>query len=173
MKFFIIIDMQNDFCTGSLANPAAVAIIPKIAEIAKQKKAEGYTIIATRDTHYNNYMQTQEGKNLPVPHCIELTEGWEVVDEINSLVDVVVNKKSFGFPNWQGLFDMPDEKDLPETIEVCGTVTSICVASNFSILKAEFPEVPITVHKDLCADLTPEAHEAALTVMKAQQAIIV
>lgn len=167
MKYFIIVDMQNDFCTGSLANPDAVAIIPKIVEMTKQKKAEGYTIIATRDTHQDDYMETQEGKNLPVPHCIEGTNGWEVVDKIKPFVDKYVYKPNFGYKFWF------DELSLTtEVIELCGTCTAICVASNFSILKAEYPEVPIIVHKDLCADITPEAHEAALVVMKAQQAII-
>lgn len=172
MKYFIIIDMQNDFCTGSLANPAAVAIIPKIAEMAKQKKAEGYTIIATQDTHHGNYLNTQEGKNLPVPHCIDDTEGWKVVDQLAPLVDYYLVKEQFGTEYWRTYFldtltyEIEDSTE-PEEIELCGTVTSICVASNFSVLKAEFPEVPITVHKDLCADLTSEAHEAALTVMKA------
>lgn len=168
MKYFIIIDMQNDFTTGALANPDAVAIIPKIVEMAKQKKAEGYTIIATRDTHQSNYMETQEGKNLPVPHCIKGTNGWEVVDEIKPIVDKYIDKPNFGYELWN------DELALAtEAIEMCGTCTAICVASNVSILKAEFPEVPITVYKDLCACVTKESHEAAIKTMQMQQAIIV
>ena len=168
MKYFIIVDMQNDFVTGALKNDAAKAIIPAIVEKAKELKAQGYTIIATRDTHQSNYMNTQEGKNLPVPHCIEGTEGWQVVDEIKPLVDKYIDKPSFGYELWN------DELPIKtEEIALCGTCTAICVASNFSILKAEFPEVPITVYKDLCACLTPETHQAAITVMQTQQAKIV
>lgn len=168
MKYFIIVDMQNDFVTGALKNDAAKAIIPAIVEKAKELKAQGYTIIATRDTHQSNYMNTQEGKNLPVPHCIEGTEGWQVVDEIKPLVDKYIDKPNFGYELWN------DELAIAtEEIAMCGTCTSICVASNFSILKAQYPEVPITVYKDLCACLTPETHQAAITVMQTQQAKIV
>ena len=177
MKYFIIVDMQNDFTTGALKNDAAVAIIPGIVEKAKELKAKGYTIIATRDTHADNYMETQEGKNLPVPHCIEGTKGWEVVDEIKPLVDRYIDKTSFGFKNWWNYLSVKNvDADVlyeePIEIAMCGTCTGICVASNFSILKATYPETPITVYKDLCACLTPETHEAAITVMKTQQAII-
>lgn len=172
MKYFIIIDMQVDFTTGALANPDAVAIIPKIVEMAKQKKAEGYTILATRDTHSVDYLETQEGDNLPVEHCICGTKGWEVVDEIKPFVDEYVDKISFGFCDWGNWFDNGDIKDYPEAIEMCGTCTAICVASNFSILKATYPEIPITIHKDLCACVTKDSHEAAIKTMQMQQAII-
>lgn len=185
-KYFIIVDMQNDFCTGALKNDAATGIIPAIVEKAKELKAQGYTVIATRDTHQANYMETQEGKNLPVPHCIEGTPGWEVVDEIKPYVDSYVDKPSFGYTGWKDtitelLKAQTGEKISdgqirynpdPEEIAMCGTCTAICVASNFSVLKAEFPEVPITVYKDLCACLTPETHNAAITVMQTQQARI-
>lgn len=187
MKYFVIVDMQNDFVTGALKNDAAKAIIPGIVAKAKELKEKGYTIIATRDTHQKNYMSTQEGKNLPVEHCIEGSDGWKVVDEIKPLVDEYVDKPSFGFIDWKDTIteflkvhtgENVSEGQIkynsePEEIAMCGTVTSICVASNFSVLKASYPEVPITVYKDLCAGLTPETHEAAITVMKTQQAIIV
>lgn len=167
MKYFIIIDLQKDFTTGSLKNDAATAIIPAVAAKAKELKEKGYRIIATRDTHQPNYMETQEGKNLPVPHCIQDTPGWEVVDELKPFVDMYIDKPSFGYDRWNNAF-----LNTVDTIEMCGTVTEICVSSNFATLKAAFPEVPITVHKDLCAGLSEEGHNAALTVMKAQQAII-
>lgn len=107
-------------------------------------------------------MDTQEGKNLPVPHCIEGTPGWEVVDEIKPFVDDYVDKTSFGWAGW-GKF-LRDCDEQPEAIEICGT---ICVISNATILKAAFPETLITVHKDLCAGLNN--HEAALAVMKSMQ----
>lgn len=164
MKYFIIIDMQVDFVTGALKNDAAKAIIPGIVEKARELKQKGYTIVATRDTHQINYLDTQEGKFLPVPHCIEGTEGWQVVADIIPLVDVFVDKPSFGYHDWN-LEDV-------EAIDMCGTCTAICVASNFSILKAAYPEVPITVYPQLCACLSPATHHATITVMKTQQAII-
>ena len=185
-KYFIIVDMQNDFTTGALKNDAAVAIIPRIVEKAKELRAKGYTIIATRDTHTNDYMETQEGKNLPVPHCIKETNGWEVVDEIKPFVDMYIDKPNFGFKGWFNVIDELQKANgkkvsdgqieynpNPEDIQMSGTCTAICVASNAIILKATYPETPITVYKDLCACLTPETHEAALTVMKTQQVNIV
>lgn len=166
-KYFIIVDMQVDFTTGALANQAAAGLIPAIVEKAKELKKEGWTIVATRDTHYADYLVTQEGKNLPVKHCEINTPGWEVVPEIAKVVDLYVNKDSFGHKDW-----FRDLKYGAEEIAMCGTCTGICVASNFAILKAIFPETPITVYKDLCACLTPESHEAAIKTMSVQQAII-
>lgn len=114
-----------------------------------------------------NYLETQEGKMLPVVHCVEGTEDWQVVPKIAALCDTFINKPTFGFKDWQ------KELSDVEEIHLCGTCTAICVASNFSILKAAFPEVPIYVHQNLCACLTSETNQAALTVMKCQQAILV
>ena len=166
MKYLILIDCQNDFCTGALANPDFEKIVPAIVEKAKELKEKGYHIIATRDTHLDDYSETQEGKNLPVAHCIKGTPGWEVIDEIKPYVDEYVDKPTFGFLDWKDVIKNPEE------IEMCGTCTGICVASNLSILKATFSETPITVYKDLCACVSKESHEAAITVMKMQQAII-
>lgn len=168
MKYFIIIDEQNDFNTGALANPANQKIVPAIAEMAKKKKEEGYVIIATRDTHSINYMETQEGKNLPVPHCIRGTLGWEVVDELKPFIDKYVDKPSFGYAYWIDILPI-----IPEAIEMCGTVTEICVVNNALMLKAIYPETPIAVHKDLCAGLSEEGHNAAFTVMAVSQVKIV
>lgn len=168
MKYFIIIDEQKDFNTGTLANPANQKIVPAIAEMTKKKKEEGYVIIATRDTHSDNYMETQEGKNLPVPHCIKGTHGWEVVDELKPFIDKYVDKPSFGYIHWNDILPVN-----PEAIEICGTVTEICVVNNALILKATYPEIPVTVYKDLCAGLSEEGHDAALTVMAASQVKIV
>ena len=167
MKYFIIIDEQVDFNTGALANEDNQKIVPAIVAKAKEAKENGYRVIATRDTHGSNYSETQEGKNLPVPHCIKGTPGWEVIDEIKPYVDEYVDKPTFGYLGWTSVIK------APEAIEMCGTVTSICISSNVAILKATFPETPITVYKDLCSGLpnSPD-HEAAITVMKMQQAII-
>jgi nicotinamidase-related amidase len=171
-KYFIIVDMQNDFCTGNLKNDAAVKIIKGIADKAKELEKKGYTIIATRDTHNDKYMETQEGKNLPVPHCIRDTKGWEVVDELKPFIDYYVDKPSFGYNNWDAFFANELNDVNPEVIEMSGICTGICVASNFTILKALFPETPIVVHQNLCACLNDESHKAAIKVMEVQQAIL-
>lgn len=171
-KYFIIIDMQKDFTTGALKNDAATKMIPAIVEKAKELKAKGYTIIATRDTHQSNYLETQEGKNLPVPHCIENSDGWNVVDEIASVVDQYLNKPSFGYSHWDEFFKSTFNDSNIEDLQMCGTCTGICVASNYAALKAAFPEIAITVYKDLCACVTPESHAAAITTMQMQQAVI-
>lgn len=163
MKYFIIIDEQVDFDSGSLANKDNQKIVPAIVEKAKELKEKGYRIIATRDTHLDDYSETQEGKNLPVAHCIKGTPGWEVIDEIKPYVDEYVDKPTFGFLDWK------DVIKEPEAIEMCGTVTSICCIANAVILKATFPETLISVYKDLCSDISIESHNAALTVFKAQQ----
>jgi nicotinamidase-related amidase len=158
-KTLIVIDMQNDFVTGSLANPMAQAIIPNIkAKIAKYEK-DGDEIIFTRDTHRANYLDTAEGKKLPVPHCISGTWGWLVVDELNHPEHHHINKTTFGYPHWS-------YEDDFEEIELVGTCTDICVVSNALILKAQFPNANITVDASCCAGATPESHKAALTTMK-------
>ena len=177
-KLLIVVDMQNDFVTGSLANPAAEKIIPNIVE---KLKAKDYTyLIFTRDTHQKNYLETQEGKNLPVEHCIEGTKGWEIVSELQEFTKnaFIIDKPTFGYKDWKAklneLFDDENNQpgDFPEEIELCGTVSSICVASNATILKSLYPEMTISVLKDLCADLSPEGHEAAMKVLNSQQIII-
>lgn len=177
-KLLIVVDMQNDFVTGSLANPAAEKIIPNIVE---KLKAKDYTyLIFTRDTHQKNYLETQEGKNLPVEHCIEGTKGWEIVPELQEFTKnaFIIDKPTFGYKDWKAklneLFDDENNQpgDFPEEIELCGTVSSICVASNATILKSLYPEMSISVLKDLCADLSTEGHEAAMKVLNSQQIII-
>lgn len=166
MKTLIIIDEQNGFTTGSLKNPLNEAMVPKLLEALPWFREQGYSVIATRDTHRkDSYFESQEGKKLPVLHCQLATWDWELVDGLDEFVDRYVNKTSFGYDNWEDEFDTLD----PEEIVIAGTVTSICVASNASILKSIFPETPIIILKDLCSDITEENHEAALKVMEAQQ----
>ena len=163
MKTLIVVDMQNDFIDGALANPAAAAIIPDMVEYIKNFNGD---IICTRDTHYTDYLLTQEGKKLPVPHCICDTKGWELNDEIFDAVRkddfAVVNKESFG-----DISTICYElyRDVDE-IYLCGTCTDICVVSIALNLKAKYPETKIYCLANLCAGVTPESHEAALTVMK-------
>ncbi len=164
----VVIDMQNDFCTGSLANPDAVAIIPTI----KSKLESGLysSSLFTRDTHQNDYLQTPEGKKLPVTHCVEDTEGWQIVNELAPYADNVLNKPTFGFKDWESyLNNFYAGKDLPDEIELCGTCTDICVVSNALALKAIFPNIEITVDSKACAGLSPQKHEAALETMRSCQ----
>ena len=176
MKFLIVVDMQNDFITGALANPAAEAIVPKIAEYVS--KWNGHLIL-TRDTHHSDYLDTMEGKNLPVKHCIEGTEGWDIVNEIDSVINWVeaedvtyIDKPTFGYV--QGIKNYIDSlTGYPTSIELCGTCTDICVVSNALGLKEAYPECQIIVHKDMCAGVTPESHNAALKVMEMCQVKIV
>ena len=156
MKVLVVIDMQNDFVNGALGTPEAQAIVP----LVKQRAEQADFVIFTRDTHSADYLQTQEGKNLPVEHCIEGTHGWEIIDELKPYVKTVVDKPSFGS------LELPDIIPNADEIELCGLCTDICVVSNAAILKAAFPETPLTVNANLCAGVTPETHKAALETMK-------
>lgn len=165
MKHFVVVDMQNDFCTGALANKDAVAIIPRIKAELQAAKAEEASIIFTRDTHADNYMETGEGKHLPVKHCVKDTEGWQVVPELMEETDentLFIDKTHFGFDNWAEYVKEGDE------VVICGTCTDICVVSNALALKA-IEGVEVTVIADCCAGLTKESHEAALKVMECCQ----
>lgn len=164
MKYLIVVDMQVDFITGSLGSPLATAIVDNVVEKVKNFNGK---IIFTRDTHFENYMDTQEGKKLPVPHCIKDTAGWQFCDELHPYVETVVDKVTFGS------MDLPqmlrDFGDDIEEIELCGLCTDICVISNAMILKAAFPETKITVHASCCAGVTVESHNTALNAMRAVQ----
>ena len=164
MKYLIVVDMQNDFITGSLGSKLAEMIVPNVVE--KVKNYEG-TVIFTRDTHFSDYMKTQEGKNLPVQHCIKDTTGWEICNELKPYANKVIDKITFGS------VDLPDVikayGEQIEEIELCGLCTDICVISNAMILKATFPEVKIVVDSNCCAGVTEESHQTALNAMKAVQ----
>ena len=164
MKYLIVVDMQNDFTTGSLGSPHAAAIIPNVVE--KVKSFEG-RVIFTRDTHGEDYMQTQEGRNLPVIHCIKDTPGWQICDELLPFVETVVDKPTFGSTALAHL--LASSAESMEEIELCGLCTDICVISNAMILKAAFPEVKMTVDASCCAGVTVESHNTALGAMKAVQ----
>ena len=164
MKYLIVVDMQNDFITGSLGSKLAEMIVPNVVE--KVKNYEG-PVIFTRDTHFSDYMKTQEGKNLPVQHCIKDTTGWEICNELKPYANKVIDKITFGS------VDLPDVikayGEQIEEIELCGLCTDICVISNAMILKATFPEVKIVVDSNCCAGVTEESHQTALNAMKAVQ----
>ena len=168
MKYLIVVDMQVDFITGSLGSELATAIVPNVVE--KVKSFDG-KIIFTRDTHFDNYMQTQEGRNLPVPHCIKDSYGWQICDELKPYVSTVIDKLTFGS------IDLPDiiksyEEEI-ESIELCGLCTDICVISNAMLLKAAFPEVHITVDSACSAGVSVESHNTALNAMRAVQISVI
>ncbi len=172
MKTLIVIDMQNDFVTGSLANPAAEAIIPFIKAECESGKYDH--IVFTQDTHDSNYLNTQEGKKLPIKHCIRGEKGQMIVDELAKFAytddgDQTLDKTTFGYLDWCEL----DDASSAEEIVLVGTCTDICVISNALILKSTFPENKITVLAKGCAGLTPEKHAAALEVMKSCQINVV
>lgn len=164
MKYLIVVDMQNDFTTGSLGSAHAAAIIPSVVE--KVKTFDGQ-IIFTRDTHGDDYMSTQEGKKLPVIHCVRDTAGWEICDELKPYVQQVVDKVTFGSVDLPHILAKAGRSI--EEIELCGLCTDICVISNAMILKAAFPEVKVTIDASCCAGVTTESHRTALDAMKAVQ----
>lgn len=160
MKYLLVIDMQNDFVDGVLGTKEAQAIVPYVREKIKQRRKEGYRVIFTRDTHFDNYSDTQEGKKLPFPHCIHKTNGWQIVDGLTQANDEIIDKFSFGYYDW------PRELKNIDEIELIGLCTDICVVSNALVLKTNFPEVPIKVDPKACAGVTVDSHDAALLTMK-------
>ena len=174
-KVLIVIDVQNDFVYGSLGSNEAVAVVPNIVEKVNEYRNNSDLIIFTQDTHYNNYLDTQEGKKLPVEHCIRGTNGWEIVDEINYKKFekfnnfAVYRKSTFGFDDWdlEERFNNTDDSLLD--IEIIGLCTDICVITNALLIKTYYPEAKITVDASCCAGSTPERHKAALDVMKSCQ----
>lgn len=159
----IVVDMQNDFVTGTLGSPAAQKLVTPMTNFLSQWLGD---IIFTQDTHYNEeYLDTQEGRNLPIKHCIFGTQGWDIVKELITAPRIGVceriPKNTFGFIGW-------GTKHLDEkynNIYICGVCTDICVVSNALILKAWYPEMPIYVIENLCAGVMPESHKAALETM--------
>lgn len=170
MKVLVVIDMQNDFIDGALGSKEAEAIVPKTAEKIKSFSGK---VFYTRDTHRTDYLDTQEGKKLPVTHCIRGTKGWELHPEIEKLrEDEPLDKPSFGtLELGYAIQDYEKERrviaeDYLESITLVGLCTDICVISNAMILKAMFPEVPVIIDAACCAGVTPESHRNALEAMK-------
>lgn len=168
-KVLIVVDAQEDFTRGALRNEDAIAALPKIKEIAEFARDNHFEIFYTMDTHGDDYLNTQEGKNLPVPHCIHMTPGWQVCPEVKVEPAKVIRKGSFGFARWDA-FPVVGAAD---EVWICGFCTDICVSANFQIIKAMYPEVPIVVIDDACAGVAPAAHKAALKVMQSCQARVV
>jgi len=171
-KLLIVIDMQNDFVTGSLGLPQAEKIVTTVKSKIEEYKKNGDRVIFTRDTHTDNYLETQEGRHLPVVHCIEGTEGHRIIDDLDTSGCEVFDKPAFGSIELaemlalKGAFGQRTDKCEYDEIELCGLCTDICVISNALILKAMLPETRITVDPSYCAGVTEESHEAALMTMK-------
>lgn len=167
--FLVVVDMQNDFVDGALGSKEAVAIVPQVV-----KKIEGFDgdIFATLDTHLDNYLQTAEGKKLPVPHCIKGTEGWQLNKDVAAALEekgyTAVEKTTFGSVGLPSTLAEAANGE-PFDIELIGLCTDICVVSNALLLKAIYQETPIAVDAACCAGVTPEKHEAALETMRSCQ----
>lgn len=163
----IVVDMQNDFIDGALGTAEAVAIVPKVAD--KIRNFSG-RIIFTRDTHGEDYMDTQEGKNLPVPHCIKGTKGWQINPMLQELCkEEPIDKVTFGSEGLASILKEANEENPIGSITLIGLCTDICVISNALLIKAFLPEVPMVVDASCCAGVTPESHRNALAAMKTCQ----
>ena len=170
MKVLIVVDMQNDFIDGALGTQEARAVLPRV--IDKVKGYEG-RVIFTRDTHGEDYLQTQEGQKLPVKHCIRGTDGWQIHEMLRPYcTEPPVDKDSFGSMALGQQMIQLDEEETVEAIELVGLCTDICVISNAMILKAALPETEICVDSTCCAGVTPESHLRALKAMEACQIAI-
>ena len=171
-KILIVIDMQNDFIDAALGTKEAVAIVDSVKEKIRSYPAED--VIATMDTHGENYMETQEGKYLPVPHCIKGSDGWQIRPDIDELLTgaKIYEKPTFGSTALAAdLKAIADEEEIE--LELVGLCTDICVVSNALLLKAVMPEVKISVDACCCAGVTPEKHLAALETMRSCQIQVV
>jgi len=163
MKVLCVIDMQNDFIDGALGTKEAEAIVANVKSKIELYRQNGDTVIFTRDTHTEEYMNTQEGKNLPVPHCIKGSKGWEITEKLDTASDKIIDKPTFGsFVLTDYVASLSDVKE----IELIGLCTDICVISNAMLLKAKLTETQISVDSSCCAGVTPESHLNALESMK-------
>lgn len=193
MKVLIVVDMQKDFVDGSLGTKEAQTIVPLVAETIEQMAAPDTVVIFTKDTHPENYMDTLEGKNLPVPHCIKGTAGHSIVDEVfKAYINVIdtyadayevypmteinpikVEKPTFGSVELQNILYAINDTHPIEEVTLMGLCTGICVMSNAILSKATLPEVPVNVIADCCACVTPESHKTAIEAMKLCQINII
>ena len=169
-KILVVIDMQNDFIDGALGSPEAQVIVPKVDEKIKDYVFNNHSVIYTRDTHDIDYLDTNEGKNLPIPHCIYETNGWEISKDIyKPKFPYIIDKNTFGYDSWRLISALRHADE----IEVVGLCTDICVIANVVNIKTAFPEAEITVDASCCAGVTPERHKAALEVMKSLQVNVI
>lgn len=175
MDVLIVVDMQNDFVSGALGTPEAGETVPCVVGRVVDGLNRGEEIFFTRDTHEPDYLETQEGRRLPVPHCIRGTEGWEIIDQLKEDAVQVLDKPTFGSRELGELLQKRDEElrgqGLPGVgkVTLIGLCTDICVISNALLVKAFLPEAEIAVDARCCAGVTPESHRNALEAMKVCQ----
>ena len=169
----VAVDLQNDFVTGSLGTPEAQAIAPKAAAKARDARK---VLVFTKDTHHDDYSMTQEGKLLPVSHCIKGTSGWELIPELDAIQKerdaIVFEKGAFASRELAEHLARMHQKGELSSVELFGLCTDICVISNALLIKAYMPELPVYVDASCCAGVSPEKHEAALSVMESCQIIV-
>ena len=168
--YLIVVDMQKDFVDGALGTKEAVAIVPAVLAKVKKAAEEGQHIIFTRDTHEETYLETQEGHNLPVTHCVRGSEGWEIIPQLRPYANEIFDKPTFGS---RKLGEYLADKSDVGSITVIGLCTDICVISNALLIKAFLPETPIIVDASCCAVVTPASHENALRAMESCQIKVV
>lgn len=167
----MVIDMQNDFIDGALGTKEAVSIVPNV-----RKKIEEFDgkVFFTRDTHFDNYLETQEGRNLPIKHCIKNTHGWQIREELDELRKTeAIDKVTFGSSDLGKILLDLDKEETIKSITFVGLCTDICVISNVMIAKAFLPEAKIIVDSSCCAGVSPQTHDQALEAMKVVQVEVI
>ena len=167
-KVLVVVDMQNDFIDGSLGTKEAEGIVGAVTE---EIRKDYDLIVATRDTHDENYLSTNEGKHLPVVHCVKDTKGWQIADAVEEALKekedlTILNKPTFGSEDVVKTLKEYDKENPIGSITLIGLCTDICVVTNALLIKTAFPEIPVNVIGNCCAGVTPESHEAALLTMK-------
>ena len=177
-EYLIVVDMQNDFIDGALGTPEAEMIVSRVeARIKKHLEEKKGPVIFTLDTHSENYMDTAEGKKLPVPHCIKGTTGWKLHPALDAIAEKencrIIEKPIFGSAELGDYLTEQNEKEKISAVELIGLCTDICVISNAMIIKSHIPEVPVRVVADCCAGVTPDSHDNALSAMQMCQIDIV
>ncbi len=166
MRALVVVDMQNDFIDGALGTSEALDIVDKVRKKINEYRDSDDMVVFTRDTHGEDYLETQEGKRLPIPHCIKNTEGWEIIPALDTGDSVVIDKPSFGSEELVGILKDTDKKAALESIELIGVCTDICVISNAILIKSGLPEIRVMVDPSCCAGVTPQSHETALKAME-------
>ncbi len=173
MRYLIVVDVQKDFVDGALGTKEAVEMLPNLVKKVKNYEGE---VWFTKDTHPDNYLQTQEGRILPVQHCVKGTDGWKLAKELEKVCDmkkaVIYEKPTFGSTQMAEDLKKLYDKGEVESVELVGICTDICVVSNALLLKAFMPELPIYVDAKCCAGVTIKKHEAALEVMESCQILV-
>lgn len=164
-ELLVVVDMQKDFVTGALGTREAERALAKAAELVKRKRAEGAEIVFTLDTHGEDYLHTQEGRHLPVPHCIRGTDGWQLCESLAREEGKRFEKPCFGSVSLAEYVRAGGYKK----VTLCGVCTDICVVSNALLVKAYCPETEVSVVREACAGVTPERHEAAIATMESCQ----